>query len=178
MADFDADAELRDYAARRAIHKLLYKYMRAQDRLLPDLHRSVFAKNAYVDCGHYKGSATGFVDFAQGFLGDITASQHLLGQIDIDIAGDRAKGEIYFFAQHRLVEEGAEKDLFVAGRYVDEYGREEGEWKIFRRFEIVDWVRTDAAADGFLAAAPGLNMAGRRNEDFSAKRDWPALPVA
>jgi hypothetical protein len=173
MPDLNADAELRDYAARRDIQKLLYNYMRAQDRLLPDLHRTVFARDAYVDCGHYKGSGAGFVDFAQGFLGDIKASQHLLGQIDIDIDGDRASGEVYFLAQHRLVEEGAEKDLFVAGRYVDEYGREDGAWKIFRRFEIVDWARTDPAADGFLVAAPGLNMAGRRDEDFSTTRDWP-----
>ena len=90
--------------------------MRAQDRLLPELHHSLFAEDAFVDCGHYKGSGAGFVNFAQGFLGLLTSSQHLMGQMDIDIAGDSATGEIYFLAQHRLVEDGEEKDLFVAGR--------------------------------------------------------------
>lgn len=177
MTDFDAETELRDYAARRAIHKLVYTYMRAQDRLLPELHRSVFADDAYVDCGHYKGSAAGFVDFAQGFLGDLRASQHLVGQIDVDIAGDTATGEIYFLAQHRLIEGGEEKDLIVAGRYIDEYCRRAGVWKILRRHELVDWVRTDPAADSFLVAAPGLNMGARRAEDFSATRAWPTEQI-
>lgn len=174
MAEFDAETELRDYAARRAITKLLYSYMRAQDRLLPDLHRSVFTEDAYVDCGHFKGPAARFVDFAQGFLGELKFSQHLIGQADIDIDGDRAAGEVYFIAQHRIVEDGAEKDLFVAGRYVDEYRCRSGAWKIWRRCELVDWVRTDPATDSFIRAAPGLNMAGRHDEDFSSTRAWPA----
>lgn len=177
MADFDAETELRDYAARRAIHKLLFNYMRAQDRLLPELHRSVFAEDAFVDCGHYKGSGAGFVDFAQGFLGQLTSSQHLMGQMDIDIDGESATGEVYFLAQHRLVEDGEEKDLIVAGRYVDDYCCRDGVWKIVRRHELIDWVRTDPAADSFLAAAPELNMGARRGEDFSTTRAWPTEQV-
>ena len=61
-------AEVADLAARRDIHKALNAYMRGQDRLLPELQRSAFHEDGWVDCGLYAGRARDFVDFAQGFL--------------------------------------------------------------------------------------------------------------
>ncbi len=172
--DFDLEAEVRDLAARRDITDAVQRYMRGQDRLLPDLHRSAFHEDAFVDCGLYAGSAHGFVDFAQGFLGDLKGSQHLIGQVRIEMDGEAAaNGEVYFIAWHRLVEEDGEKDLIVAGRYVDRYEKRRGEWRIAKRREIIDWARTDPAADGFMAAnADKLVVGGRRDEDFSVTRAW------
>ena len=170
---FDLEAEVRDLAARRDIQKALMRYMRGQDRLDPVLHLSAFHADAYVDCGLMAGTAVEFVDFAQGFLADLGGSQHLIGQIDLDITGDTATGEVYFCAWHRLTEEGADKDLFVAGRYVDDYACRAGDWRILRRREIIDWARTDPAADGFLAAHPEVPRGGRYGRDFSQTRDWP-----
>lgn len=154
-------AEVADLAARRDIEKAIRSYMRAQDRLLPVLHLSAFHDDAWVDCGLYAGSAAGFVDFAQGFLADCDASQHLVGQVDIQLDGNRATGEVYFIAQHRIRQEGAPYDLIVAGRYHDEYENRGDGWKIARRKEIVDWARTDPAADSFLAEQPALHLAAR-----------------
>ena len=84
----------------------------------------------------------------------------------------KISGEVYFYAWHRTMEEGEPKDLVVAGRYVDEYTCKNGEWRISRRREIVDWARTDPAADGFLSGNP-LVRPGRRGTDFSQTRDWP-----
>lgn len=171
---FDLAAEVRDLAARRDITDAVQRYMRAQDRLLPDLHRSAFHDDAFVDCGLYAGPAHGFVDFAQGFLGDLKASQHLIGQVRIEMDGDTAAdGEVYFIAWHRLVEDGEEKDLIVAGRYVDRYEKRGGEWRIAKRRELIDWARTDPATDGFMQAnADKLVLGGRREEDFSVTRNW------
>jgi len=164
MSDIDLAAlraEVADLAARRDIHQALNDYMRGQDRLLPDLQRQAFHPDAWVDCGLFAGLAADFVDFAQGFLADCAASQHLIGQVDIKLDGNKARGEVYFFAQHRVIQDGEEKDLFVAGRYHDEYeDRGEG-WKIARRQEIIDWARTDPAADGFLKDNAALHLAGR-----------------
>lgn len=173
---FDLAAEVRDLAARRDITDAVQRYMRAQDRLLPDLHRSVFHNDAYVDCGLYAGPAHGFVDFAQGFLGDLKASQHLIGQIRIEMDGDMAAdGEVYFIAWHRLVEDGEDKDLIVAGRYVDRYEKRGGEWRIAKRRELIDWARTDPASDSFLQAhGAKLVLGGRREADFSVTRNWAA----
>ena len=46
---------------------------------------------------------------------------------------------MYFQAFHRVVEDGAEKDLFIAGRYVDRYERRDGVWKIAHRAFVMDW---------------------------------------
>lgn len=169
---FDLEVEVRDLAARRDIYDAICRYMRGQDRLLPDVHRGAFHDDAWVDCGLMNGGADEFVSFAQGFLGDLMASQHIIGQTDITIDGDRADGEIYFVAWHRIVEEGEHKDLLVAGRYIDEYACREGEWKILKRRELIDWARTDKASDSFFDA-PGLLRGGRGREDFSVTRDWP-----
>lgn len=165
MSDFDLEAEVRDLAARRDINAAIQRYMRGQDRLLPALQHTAFHQDAYVDCGLYKGPAAGFVDFAQGFLAQMKGSQHLIGQTTIDIDGDVANGEIYFFAWHRLIEGEEEKDLFVCGRYVDRYEKRDGEWRIADRRELIDWARTDPAADAFLKE----NAATLLRSDYAEK---------
>lgn len=174
---FDLESEVRDLAARRDIHDAICRYMRGQDRLDRDLQRSAFHDDAYDDCGLMAGSADAFVDFAQGFLADIEGSQHVIGQVQLDVRGDEASGEVYFFAWHRIREDGEPKDLMIAGRYVDEYACRNGEWRIVKRRELIDWARTDPATDGFLAEHPYLPRGGRRGSDFSETRDWPEWPV-
>lgn len=175
-ASFDLEAEVRDLAARRDIHKALANYMRGQDRLDVDLHLSAFHEDAYVDCGLMQGSAKEFVTFAQGFLSDLEGSQHIIGQVDIDIKGDAASGEVYFYAWHRIQENNVPKDLIVAGRYIDEYACRNGQWRIMRRRELIDWARTDPASDDFLNQHPILPRGGRRGTDFSQTRQWPQWP--
>ncbi|MCW1382551.1 nuclear transport factor 2 family protein [Novosphingobium sp. KCTC 2891] len=169
---FDLEAEVRDLAARRDIHDALCRYMRGQDRLDPVLHRSAFHDDAWVDCGLMNGSADEFVSFAQGFLADIEGSQHIIAQAQISVDGDKASGEVYFYAWHRTVEDGEPKDLIVAGRYIDEYACRNGDWRIVRRKELVDWARTDPAADAFLKDND-LPRGLRRGQDFSQTRAWP-----
>ena len=170
---FDLEAEVRDLAARRDIHDALCRYMSGQDRLDPLLHRSAFHDDAWVDCGLMNGTADEFVSFAQGFLADLEGSQHIIGQAQIKVRGDEADGEVYFYAWHRIREEGEPKDLSVAGRYIDLYSCKDGEWRISKRREIIDWARTDSAADGFFADNPLLPRGKRRGEDFSQTRNWP-----
>ena len=171
---FDLESEIRDLAARRDIQDALCRYMRGQDRLDPGLHRSAFHDDAWVDCGLMSGSADEFVSFAQGLLADFDGSQHLIGQVQITVDGDKASGEVYFFAWHRMHEDGVAKDLMVAGRYIDEYACRDGEWRILRRREIIDWARTDPAADAFLSENPILPRGARKGFDFSETRNWPA----
>lgn len=154
-------AEVADLTARRDIHQALNNYMRGQDRLLPETQRLAFHPDAWVDCGLFAGPAAEFIDFAQGFLAACDASQHLIGQVSITLDGRKGKGEVYFIAHHRITENGEKKDLFVAGRYHDEYEDRGQGWKIARRKEIVDWARTDAAADAFLKDQPALHLAAR-----------------
>jgi len=170
--DTDLRAELLDLIARRDILRALNAYMRGQDRLDPELQLSAFHEDADVDCGLLRGPRQAYTDFAQGFLAATEGSQHLMGQIDLTIDGQRANGEVYFVAWHRLVEGGERFDLIMGGRYVDEYACRNGRWAILKRRELIDWGRKDPVTDGFMADMPLLHLGGRRGEDFSQNRQW------
>ena len=103
-----------DYLDREEIRDLSRRYMRGLDRLDLELLASVFADDATVDYGFFLGTAPDFLDFAHGALKDHLANHHLIGQMLVVVEGDRAVGEIYFQAFHRIVEDGEEKDLFIS----------------------------------------------------------------
>jgi hypothetical protein len=166
--DFDIAAELRDLAARRDIAEAAHRYMRGLDRLDPALQRRAFHDDAVVDCGLMKGTADEFVAFCQNFLGTMAATHHLLGQHRIEISGDTARGEAYFQAWHGVADEaGGVRDLFIAGRYLDEYACRDGEWRITSRLLVTDWVKDDPGSLDFFAANPGVVRGGRRGDDPS-----------
>ncbi len=170
------EAEIRDLAARRDITDAVQRYMRGLDRLDPELQRSAFHDDAWIDAGVSAGGPDEFVAFCQEFLGMTGGSHHHMGQVRIVVHPDgrTASGEVYFQAWHAAQDEaGAPRDLFVSGRYVDEYRCDNGDWRIVRRRLINDWVKNDPADLGFYAANPNSIRGGRRGEDFSQKRDWP-----
>lgn len=173
---FDLEAEVRDLAARRDITDAVQRYMRGLDRLDPVLQRTAFHDDAFVDCGLMAGDVDGFVTFAQDLLATMDGTQHLLGQVRIEMRdANNASGECYFQAWHGTRDEaGNPRDLFVAGRYIDEYSCKNGEWRIAKRRLITDWVKDDPANHAFWDQDPPPLGAGRRGTDFSDTRDWPA----
>ena len=170
----DMEAEIRDLTARRDIQKALFAYMRGQDRLDHALQMTAFHDDADVDCGLLRGGPQAYTDFAQGFLASMRGSQHLIGQMDltIDAEAGTGSGEIYFFAWHRLIEGEEEYDLFMAGRYIDDYACKAGKWAIQRRRELIDWARRDKPSDSFMADMPLVHLPGPIGQDFSQTRDW------
>jgi SnoaL-like domain len=167
------EAEIRELAARRDITNAVQRYMRALDRLDPILLRSAFHDDAYVDCGLMAGPADEFIIFAQSFLSDLEATHHFLGQVQITLQGEKASGECYFQAWHGTRDEaGNPRDLFIAGRYVDEYACNNGEWRITKRMLITDWVKDGLADHSFYKANPSTNRSGRGGTDFSQTRNW------
>lgn len=168
------EAEIRDLAARRDIQKAIFNYMRGQDRLDHALQMTAFHTDSDVDCGLLRGGPQAYTDFAQGFLATMKGSQHLVGQMDIDVDAEAGtgSGEIYFFAWHRLIEDGKDFDLFMAGRYIDEYSFKDGKWAIQRRREIIDWARKDTPSDAFMEGMPLVHLPGRNGADFSQTLDW------
>lgn len=158
--------------AKDAIRDLHARYMRAQDRLDEEMHLSCFWPDSTTDYGIFQGSGEEFVRFAQDLLKTHQANHHLIGQSLIEVEGDVAFGEVYYFAFHRIEAEGAPQDMIISGRYVDRYERRGGEWKFAHRSELVDWARMEPAADGFLADMTGMVMGARGDADRSAQRDW------
>ena len=171
---FDLEAEIRDLAARRDITAAVQRYMRGLDRLDAELQASAFHADAVIDCGLMQGGVTEFVDFAQGLLAGMDATHHLLGQVDITLEGDSAQGECYFQAWHRTGSEAEGwRDLFIAGRYVDEYACRDGEWRIAARTLVTDWVTDNPGTIDFFKANPQAPRGGRSGADPSQNRISP-----
>ncbi len=158
-------------AAKQAIYELSCRYMRGLDRLDREGIAAVFHADATVNYGFFAGRAAEFVDFAMRALESHRANHHMLGQALIDVRGARATGEIYFQAFHRIVQAGAEQDLFIAGRYLDRYEKRRGVWKIAFRSEVNDWARTEPAADEYFRASPRGLRGARKPDDFSYRRE-------
>ena len=156
--------------AKQEITDLVGRYMRGLDRLDRDLLRSTFHDDATTDYGFFQGGPDEFVDMAYNALKDHLANHHMIGQVNIDLEGDIAFGEVYFQAFHRIIQEGEERDLFISGRYVDRYEKREGEWKFAFRSEVNDWARNDPATDDYFESNT-QSLRGGRLDDFSYQRD-------
>ena len=147
-----SDKRLHDLVARDDIYQLVCTYMRGQDRLDAKTHRSVFWDDAYLDYGFYLGGPDGFVEMAQNALKRYTSCHHLIGQVQIDVDGDQAYGEVYYQAFHKGVgEDGKGVDRVISGRYIDRYECRGGVWKFAYRCELSDWAREDTSLDAFFA---------------------------
>ena len=155
--------------AKQEITDLVGRYMRGLDRLDRDLLRSTFHDDATTDYGFFQGGPDAFVEMAYNALQDHLANHHMIGQVNVDIEGHIAFGEVYFQAFHRLVADGEERDLFISGRYVDRYERRDGEWKIAFRSEVNDWSRNDPATDDYFKSNTDSLRGGRMDDAVYAR---------
>ena len=150
-----SEQRLSDLLARDEIYQLVCTYMRGQDRLDAATHRSVFWDDAELDYGFYIGGPDGFVEFAQSALRNYDSCHHMIGQVQIDVDGDVAYGEVYYNAFHQGTDaDGTRKNRVIAGRYIDRYEKREGAWQIAYRTELSDWADERPAADDFFTDNP------------------------
>lgn len=130
---------------RQAIADVILRYARGIDRLDFDLVRSCYHPDAYDDHGSMKGTVEEFIAAARTFLARWTVTQHFMGNMLIEVDGDRARAETYAVAYHRREDaEGNGKDDVMGIRYVDRFERRGGEWKIAHRVVASEWRRVDA----------------------------------
>jgi hypothetical protein len=153
--------------AKAEIRELSGTYMRGLDRLDATLLRSVFHDDAQTDYGFFRGGPDAFVEMAMGALRDHAANHHMLGQINVRLAGEVALGEVYFQAFHRIRQGSQDLDLFISGRYVDRYAKRAGVWRISFRAEVNDWARTEPAADSYFRENPRSLRGARAPDDLS-----------
>ena len=165
---------------KQAITEVLYRYARALDRCDLPLLRSCFHPDSTHDHGDFEGSSLEFCDWALELLLRLTATQHHLGNVLIDLEGEVAHCETYWVAYHRIPAQaggsgvvagrGEETDLFIGGRYLDRMERRRGEWKIARRVGIHDWQRFEPASDGGFFHSDARKRGVRSRADLSYHR--------
>jgi SnoaL-like protein len=165
IARLDAQAELTD--ARRQITEVVHNYARANDRVDEALFRSCFWPESTHQHGAFKGKSSDFVTRAIGIVSKLRTCSHLITNVSIEVAADKAVCECCFLAHHRRTKKSGEgeEDFFIKGRYLDRFEKRDGVWKIIHRRGLSDFVRVFDPADTSLDAAPPEQLSIHSTED-------------
>jgi hypothetical protein len=150
--------------------ELVHKVARAIDRRDAALLATLFHPDATDDHGMFAGSATDFIAWVMPVLATMKRTQHVIGQVLVELDGDRASSESYFIAHHALA--GPDGDIFMiaAGRYLDRFERRDGVWKISHRHAVYDWNDSRPSTDSFDRDTPNgwsYGIAGRDDPSYT-----------
>ena len=171
----DEVRKLRALLAEREITQVIHRLARASDRGDVDLAAECYHEGATEDHGGFVGPAQEFLDrrgpiqFAE--TPDILLMWHGVTNISVELDGDRAFVESLVFVWQRLVRDGVEFDIPVAGRYLDIFEKRDDEWRISDRTLVFDASRiemiTPSYWDAFNKPRELLRLGSRSKEDIS-----------
>lgn len=133
--------DIEKLADRIAIQDLLYRYSRGIDRCDEATLRAVWWPGATADYGTGPVDALEWSGQVVKALATMLRTQHFIGNLIIDLDGDRALSETYVRAYHEIPSDGGVQDVEVAGRYLDTLEKRDGEWRIASRRYVMDWNR-------------------------------------
>jgi hypothetical protein len=134
---------------KQEIRDRLMLLFRGLDRRDRDLILQAFHPGAISDHGSLRGTSIEMADRVVG--GAASQMMHFTGNHVAEVNGDRAFSETYFVAIIETSEGGAVSTGFRAGRYLDQWERRDGAWKINLRVLVDDWSRLDPLS----ATVPG-----------------------
>jgi hypothetical protein len=124
---------------RAAIEECLLRYTRGLDRHDTELTMSAFHPDALDTHGTFEGGPREVAEWANEQHGlRWVAHQHYITNTSVDIDGDVAHTDTYYFIVLRR-NDGSGQD-FMGGRYVDRFERRAGEWRIARRVVTNEWI--------------------------------------
>lgn len=140
----DGTAAIHD---RLAITDVLYACAAALDARDWDLLGSCFLHDAVEEfsTGARVDGCTGIVAYCQAALAGLDATQHLVSNVRIDLAGDGAAVRSYFQAQHLRADADGGPTFTVGGSYEDEFVRTAEGWRIAARRLVRSWTSGNPA---------------------------------
>jgi len=148
--NFDTDTAVQQLLDREAIRECMFRYCRGIDRCDEQALRSAYWPDATDQHGPYQGSASGFIDWALQKLQASERSVHIISNLSITLDGTSAAAvETYFQALQRDPDaQGIQREVFLAGRYIDRFAKRDGEWRIAKRMVVYDWIRHLGSPEG------------------------------
>ena len=163
----DVDAErLQRLIDKDDIRDCVLAYARGLDREDEQILLSGFHADARDDHGSYIGPMAKFTGRASATRHRWSNYQHHITNQVVDIDGDTAHAETYFFAN--LIRPDEQIDL-TGGRYLDRLERRDGRWAIAERITIVEWGATVPAEQaGWIPE--GLFVASTHDRDDPSYR--------
>ena len=140
---------LEELVDRLEIDELLTRYATAIDSKTFDLLDDVFTSDAHVDYTSAGGIAGDFPT-VKAWLAEVLPHfpeyQHVVGNRDVTVDGDRATSISKFF---NPMVQGNGDVFFVGGEYHDQLVRTDDGWRIAQRIEKTKWTY------GAVPAVPG-----------------------
>lgn len=149
------NSDIRELLDKQACAEVLTRYCRALDWLDGEALKNVFAPDADIDYGFFRGRGDAFIPAVMEIEHSFERRWHFVANAIIQVTGDTAEAECYGLAAAVSTKEGRTTTHVFGGRYLDRLARRDGQWLITWRQYVLDWQQTfeaDAAAD----AVPGL----------------------
>ncbi len=166
--DYSVDNEpfqLRALIDKAALRDLALRYARAIDRRDIELLRSCYHEDAIDHHGDiFKGTREEFIAWQPGVMAQFAVTAHYMINTDYRLDEDKAQGEIYFIAYHRLHDE---RESIVGGRYLDHYEKRDGQWRILHRAIVWDFARENKLDLAQFAFLKSLGAIGSGPDDAS-----------
>jgi len=134
------DTALAELLDKQEIAELCAKYAYALDQKDWSALRGCFTDApVFVHPGGRIEGIDGIVNRTRGALEPLDASQHLLGNIVVDVDGDTARSICYFQAQHLRTGTPGGDTYIIAGSYSDTLTRTPQGWRITERVQAYSW---------------------------------------
>ena len=150
-----------------AIREVLVRYCRGIDRGDKALVRSAYHPDATDDHGTFNGRAHDFPDVVVPRMDAVgRIGQHNVTNVQIEVEGDRAKGESYFvtYNPEAQADGSLPRIMLVLGRYLDVFEKRGGDWKILDRRVVIDYA--EPLPDGTpWPRLADFTLGGRREAD-------------
>jgi SnoaL-like domain len=135
----------------RAIRHRLAAFARTLDQRQWDCLGEVFAPEALLIYGaHQPQGLVAIEQHFRAFLGGCGPSQHLLGNIEIEVQGDQAHSVAAVCASHRAVNKDDTREFIARGNYAAQWIRLPQGWRVARWEWQNGWFTGD-----FSILAPG-----------------------
>lgn len=123
---------------RQEIEDCLLRYCRGIDRHDADVVRSAYHADARDDHAARIGPGRELADWANAVHDEaFDGHQHYLTNVTIDLQGDVAHVESYYFLAG--IKTGGPEHILGGGRYADRFERRDGRWAIADRIVTHEW---------------------------------------
>ena len=123
----DLNKEIRALIDKEAIRELVNLYCQAADRHDHELMRSLYHEDAEDDHGSFfRGKAMEFIDMLPEIQSNMAILHHNVTTHNIKLNGNKAEGETYIIAFHKVKDEAQGHDVLIGGDILINMKKEKG----------------------------------------------------
>lgn len=140
----DMQLQIQDLLDKQACEEVLISYGRTLDWLDEQGQANCFWPDAEIDYGFFKGDAAQWVPVVMGLEKASVHRWHMITNITVILDNEEhAHSECYgLSAGSEKNEQGELIDHLFGGRYLDEFEKRAGQWRISKRTYIADWAQS------------------------------------